>query len=117
MRRSITEPLMQYFHDITLVSNDVKTTSTMFNVDTLQTSEHEEPDILNTPKSLILAPEAGKKLSRKLFSPKEQEAGLTKEAAKESKEESMQQTLQRHAARTSQINEYQNISPTPSTDL
>ena len=87
----------------------------------LQTSEHEEPDILNTPKSLILAPEAGKKLSRKLFSPKEQEAALAKDAAKnlakESKEESMQQTLQRHAARTSQINEYQNISPTPSTDL
>ena len=104
---------MQYFHDITLVSNAVKTTSTMSNVDTLQTSEHEEPDILNTPKSLILAPEAGKKLSRKLFSPKEHEAALTKEAAKESKKE----TLQRHAARTSQINEYQNISPTPSTDL
>ena len=87
MRRSITEPLIQYFHDITL------------------NSEQEEPDILNTPKSLIQVPEAGKKLSRKLFNSKEQQK------AKET------ETLQRHAARTSQVNEYQNISPTPSTDL
>ena len=72
-----------------------------------QTSEHEEPDILNTPKSLIQPSDAGKKLSRKLFSHKEKSQEREKE----------QLSLQRHAARTSQINEYQNISPTPSTDL
>ena len=70
-----------------------------------QASEHEEPDILNTPKSLIQTSDAGKKLSRKLFSHKEKS------------EEKDKEELQRHAARTSQINEYQNISPTPSTDL
>ena len=73
----------------------------------LQSSESEEPDILNTPKSLIqISGDPGKKLSRKLFNPKE-----------ETNTEETTTTLQRHAARTSQINEYQNISPTPSTDL
>jgi len=81
MRRSITEPLMQYFHEMHMTSPEL-----------------EEPDILNTPKSVIpTSEENGHRLSRKLFGPRE----LPK----------------RHSARTSQVNEYQNISPTPSTDL
>jgi len=88
MRRSITEPLMQYFHDIQLTSPDV-----------------EEPDVLNTPKSLINSQaevEGDKRLSRRLFT-----STVTTEA----------QIKERHSARTSQIHGYQNISPTPSTDL
>ena len=77
-----------------------------------QTSDHEEPDILNTPKSLIQLPEAGKKLSRKLFTPQEAE-----EARNEINNMMSEETMRRHAAKTSQVNEYQNISPTPSTDL
>jgi len=81
MRRSITEPLMQYFHDMTMTSPEL-----------------EEPDILNTPKSLLpTAEENSRRLSRKLFGPREMP--------------------KRHSARTSQVHEYQNISPTPSTDL
>lgn len=81
MRRSITEPLMQYFHDMTMTSPEL-----------------EEPDILNTPKSLLPTPEDNsRRLSRKLFGPREMP--------------------KRHSARTSQVHEYQNISPTPSTDL
>ena len=92
MRRSITEPLMQYFHDMHMTSPDT-----------------EEPDVLNTPKSLLNTPlvgnneEGDKRLSRRLFS--------TSSSA------SQKESLQRHTARTSQIHEYQNISPTPSTDL
>ena len=97
---------MQYFHDITLVSLTLLPQSVIC-VSNFQSSESEEPDILNTPKSLIQnSEESGKKLSRKLFSPKE-----------ETKKVDTMTTLQRHPARTSQINEYQNISPTPSTDL
>ena len=84
----------------------------VFIVFCLQTSDHEEPDILNTPKSLIQVPEAGKKLSRKLFSAQEAE-----EARNEINNKMSEETLRRHAAKTSQVNEYQNISPTPSTDL
>jgi len=81
MRRSITEPLMQYFHDMTMTSPEL-----------------EEPDILNTPKSLLPTPEdSSRRLSRKLFGPRE--------------------IPKRHSAKTSQVHEYQNISPTPSTDL
>jgi len=81
MRRSITEPLMQYFHDMTMTSPEL-----------------EEPDILNTPKSLLPTTEDNsRRLSRKLFGPREMP--------------------KRHSARTSQVHEYQNISPTPSTDL
>ena len=86
-------------------------TTVVFIVFCLQTSDHEEPDILNTPKSLIQVPEAGKKLSRKLFSAQEAE-----EARNEINKMS-EETLRRHVAKTSQVNEYQNISPTPSTDL
>ena len=83
----------------------------------MQSSELEEPDILNTPKSLIQVPEAGKKLSRKLFNPKDQELAANKDMKKKLNEEQEEEMLKRHAAKTSQINEYQNISPTPSTDL
>ena len=112
MRRSITEPLFQYFHDITLVSFSCVhfVGSCLFSFCS-QTSDHEEPDILNTPKSLIQVPEAGKKLSRKLFSPQEAEE------ARNEINKMGEETLRRHAAKTSQVNEYQNISPTPSTDL
>ena len=113
MRRSITEPLFQYFHDITLVSYRLVyiLSRVAYFAFCLQTSDHEEPDILNTPKSLIQLPETGKKLSRKLFSPQEAE-----EARNEINKMS-EESLRRHAAKTSQVNEYQNISPTPSTDL
>jgi len=89
MRRSITEPLMQYFHDMHMTSPDT-----------------EEPDVLNTPKSVLVSPEEGeRRLSRRLFS-----NSSTTTSAQEG-------PVKRHAARTSQIHEYQNISPTPSTDL
>ena len=88
MRRSITEPLMQYFHDMHMTSPDT-----------------EEPDVLNTPKSVLVSPEEGeRRLSRRLFS-------------NSSTSSQDGQAVKRHAARTSQIHEYQNISPTPSTDL
>ena len=98
MRRSITEPLMQYFHEMHMVSY-LKYLYLLIQNFIFQTSpELEEPDILNTPKSVIpTSEENGHRLSRKLFGPRE----LPK----------------RHSARTSQVNEYQNISPTPSTDL
>ena len=89
MRRSITEPLMQYFHDMHMTSPDT-----------------EEPDVLNTPKSVLVSPEEGeRRLSRRLFS-----NSSTTSSAQDG-------PVKRHAARTSQIHEYQNISPTPSTDL
>lgn len=91
MRRSITEPLMQYFHDIQMTSPDT-----------------EEPDVLNTPKSLLIGPnseDGERRLSRRLFS------------TSSSTHNDTSGTLKRHTARTSQIHEYQNISPTPSTDL
>ena len=92
MRRSITEPLMQYFHDLTLSSN-----------------AEEEPDVLNTPKSLLTVPEdPTKRLSRRLF-PSQPGPGPGSGPNKEE--------LKRHTASHSQIHEYQNISPTPSTDL
>ena len=90
LRRSITEPLMQNFHDMHMTSPDT-----------------EEPDVLNTPKSLISTPLTGveegeRRLSRRLFS----------SSSSTSREEP-----KRHKARTSQVHEYQNISPTPNTDL
>ena len=98
----------------------------------MQSSEQEEPDILNTPKSVTQVSEANKKLSRKLFTQKDtvlakskvvvepnkqgDKAISDKDKANENKTKESE-SLKRHAARTSQVNEYQNISPTPSTDL
>merc|ERR1712013_795666 len=76
MRRSITEPLMQYFHDMTMTSPDT-----------------EEPDVLNTPKSVLVSQEEGeRRLSRRLFS-------------NSSTTSAQDGPVKRHAARTSQIHE------------
>jgi len=91
-----------------------------------QSPDFEEPDVLNTPKSLTPAQEEeteGRQVaSRRLFpDPRRSEAGrrsgrslqgLRKERRVEEEE-----AWPRHPAPTSQVNEYENISPTPSTDL
>jgi len=83
LRRSITEPLLHYLNEMHMMS-----------------PESEEPDILNTPKSLVQTKEErDRKLSKNLF-------GSISDSS-----------MNRHPAPTSQVHEYENISPTPSTDL
>jgi len=85
LRRSITEPLLHYLNEMHMMS-----------------PESEEPDILNTPKSLTQTrEEREKKPSKNLFGQRSTSDSL----------------MIPHPASSSQVHEYENISPTPSTDL
>ena len=97
----------------------------------------EEPDVLNTPKTLVsISEEHNHRLSRRLFDshPAESDDSITgnHQPGKQSRIVGLRKTVSsagrieddgniedwlRHPAPTSQVNEYENISPTPSTDL
>ena len=97
-----------------------------------QSPDIEEPDVLNTPRSLAAPPLGGEKeeegagrqvATRRLFPDRRpgrlqgvrEEGGGRLQGLK--RKEGEKEAWQRHPAPTSQVNEYENISPTPSTDL
>lgn len=102
-----------------------------------QSPDMEEPDVLNTPKTLSsISEEQNHRLSRRLFDSQPSEPndsitgniqpvkqsrilGLRKTVslAGRNEDDGQNEDWTRHPAPTSQVNEYENISPTPSTDL
>ena len=107
-----------------------------------QSPDIEEPDVLNTPRSLAAPPLGGEKeeegagrqvATRRLFPDRRpgrlqgvrEEGGRLQGVREEGggrlqglkRKEGEKEAWQRHPAPTSQVNEYENISPTPSTDL
>ena len=99
-----------------------------------QSPDIEEPDVLNTPKTLqppILDSSNDRRLSRQLFPVPENPPQLKENARninfnknprkiiglREKTTLGSRDDWMRHPGKTSQINEYENISPTPSTDL
>ena len=108
-----------------------------------QSPDIEEPDVLNTPRSLAAPPLGGEGeeegaggrqvATRRLFPDRRpgrlqgvrEEGGRLQGVREEGggrlqglkRKEGEKEAWQRHPAPTSQVNEYENISPTPSTDL
>ncbi len=86
-----------------------------------QSPDFEEPDVLNTPKSLAPTTheeeiEGRQVASRRLFPDRRSGRSLQGVRRGERRREG-EEAWPRHPAPTSQVNEYENISPTPSTDL
>jgi hypothetical protein len=78
--------------------------------------------VLNTPKSLTSPPEADsvrQVASRRLFPDRRQEEAGRRGGHRHHQLKGVREEGEwpRHPAPTSQVNEYENISPTPSTDL
>jgi hypothetical protein len=89
---------------------------TVLSLPVQQSPDFEEPDVLNTPKSLAPTTheeetEGRQVASRRLFP--DRRSGRSLQGVRREREEAWP----RHPAPTSQVNEYENISPTPSTDL
>ncbi len=85
-----------------------------------QSPDFEEPDVLNTPKSLAPTTheeetEGRQVASRRLFP--DRRSGRSLQGVRRERRGEGEEAWPRHPAPTSQVNEYENISPTPSTDL